>query len=453
MAVPPPLTSSNRSRHTRIAHLLFSQNLTFRKMDPSYQPNPGQQDFTVQNWPWGPFGTRLGSKRSADGVIFDLPQGRSRFTNNNNVVMKLIFSHDTSPRTECQITTIMSEHRLGPKFYAAYEANISPTIWNAWSTQILSTPSLMSGRRINLFQNYQNQSLEVKRFSKVYVIIMENLYNNPERGVIEGQTVSEIVSNPALRWNIPKKQIRDRIDKMHELGIVHGDMHTGNIVIQKIRSPNGTIRYAARIIDFGRSIMASPMRNNNAANRTLASLPRTILGTGDPRNTNREFREYLTAQDRIPRLRNSAAWLRISQYVNRRNSHVAGSAHINYEHSRQQSAARRSAARIARNAAARNAVARNAAARNAAAREVRARYNTSPGQRITAANLNNYLAANMNWSPSQHINNFVLSLHRPGMSRTNLRNLAHQQSQLNGTNYTLNQIRNAVRRLQNRNNI
>jgi len=437
-------------------------------MDASYQPNPGQQDFTVQNWPWGPFGTRIGSTRSADGVIFDLPQGRSRFTNNNNVVMKLIFSDNTSPRTECQITTIMSEHRLGPKFYAAYEANISPAIWNAWSTQILSTPSLMLGGRINLFQNYATHSLEVKRFSKVYVIIMENLYNNPERGVIECQTVSDIVTDRALRWNIPKRQIRDKIDKMHELGIVHGDMHTGNIIIQKIRSPNGTIRYAARIIDFGRSIMASPMRNNNSANRTLARLPGTRPGIGGSHNTTQELIEYLTAQDRVPRLRNSKAWLRISQYVNRRNSYVAGSAHVNYERSRQQSAARRSAARnaAARNAAARNAAARNAAARNAAARnaaernavasEVRARHNTSLGQRITSANLNNYLANRMNWSPTSIrniINQFVMSVYTPGMSHTDLRNLARQQSQFNGTNYTPAQIRNAVRRLSIRNRI
>jgi hypothetical protein len=354
------LNSQNRLRHRDVILLLMTQPLIIKKlMGP---PHTNTDTFRVSEWPWGELGNRLGSRRSRDGIIFDLPKSPMRLSNNNKVVAKFIFSDSDAPRLESEISYYMGVHRIGPTIYAAYETKINLGLW---AMQLSRTPSLLKYGKINLFQDWNNRPLENKGFTKLFIIIMENLYFNPHKGVIEGATINDVIKN-RLPWTIPYRQLRDKINKMHELGVVHGDMHTDNIVVQKIRSSNG-IKYGVRIIDFGVSLMtADRLSSNRNANRVLERLPGAYRGINPASNTPNDRREYVTPTSNLmPRLRNSEAWARIQRMsANSRMNRNPGSARANYSREQEQ---------------------------NVIAREIRSRYNTTPGRPLNMSELNEFL--------------------------------------------------------------
>jgi len=325
------LNPQNRLRHKDIMLLLFSQNVVFEKMSTKYPPNPKSSSFTTSEWPWGALGTRLGSRRSRDGVIFDLPNAPKSLTKQNNVVAKFIFSQDTNPKLECEISQVMDKYRLGPMIFGCYATTFNV---KRWTQNLDQHKKLLKSGRINLFQDWEDTPLQEKKFNKLYIIIMENLYFNPHRGVIEGATINDIVYKK-LDWTIPYKQIRDKVTKMHKLGIVHGDMHWDNILVQKIQSESGTIRYGARIIDFGASVYKHmSLASNREANIVLEKLPGAYIGINRGFNNPTTKREYITNKTLLPRLRNSAAWTRLEKLeTNRRTSKKPGSAHLEYEKS------------------------------------------------------------------------------------------------------------------------
>ena len=211
--------------------------------------------FKLRRWRWGKLGNRLGSARSADGVIIDLPDGRS--PSGKNVVAKFIFARGVADlntaKREYVIGNMMSAAGIGPKVYGFYQMAI-PT--NVKLENLFKKSS--GSNSINLFQSNVNTS----SFDYCIVIIMENLYKG--KGLLDTYTAWEGLKKQKY---IPFDQIKKLIDKMHSLGVIHADMHQNNIMIQKIKGPLG-IRYRPVIIDFGRSLKTNKsfktMANANA---------------------------------------------------------------------------------------------------------------------------------------------------------------------------------------------
>lgn len=216
----------------------------------------------LRTWPWGRVGRRLGGGRSADGVIIDLPDGRSK--GGKNVVAKFIFAEHPSElqraKQEYIIGNMMSKAGVGPKVYDYYEMVIGS---NVNLENLLKKSS--GSNSVNLFQSNVN----VSKFKYCIVIIMENLYKGA--GVVDTYTLWEGYSDKKF---IPFEKIRNIIDKMHKLGVIHADMHQNNIMIQKIKRPIG-YTYRPLIIDFGRSLKTNKSFKTNANANAYAKIGRT----------------------------------------------------------------------------------------------------------------------------------------------------------------------------------
>jgi tRNA A-37 threonylcarbamoyl transferase component Bud32 len=238
-------------------------------------------------WPWGSFGIRLGGRRSADGMIYDLPNAPMNMTSNNKVVAKFIFSDDDDPENEIKITNLMAKHRIGPKLFKSYSADVSKSLFlrNVGTNTLNVRGGHYRGRKyVNLFQQFIKYNFASKSFNRVYIIIMENLYDNPSRGVVNGFTLNDIISVKSGTENvkIPVAQLRKKYEKMHELGVIHGDMHGGNIIIQQLTRG----RFGSRIIDFGRSIYRPGVHFTNATARQATNMQERLNGTYRWRNNN-----------------------------------------------------------------------------------------------------------------------------------------------------------------------
>lgn len=211
----------------------------------------------IDKWPWGRIGKRLGSRRSADGIVYDLPDAEA---SGNKVVLKLIFSNDsTGPMNEIILSKAAGRFGIGPKIFKSYVASIDGS---KVSENIVSKGLLNQRGRINLFQNYR-----FGNFKYVFMIVMENLYYNPAKGVIKAFTLMDLAERkPGTEGlKIPFASLRAKLTKLHDLAIIHGDMHTGNIMLQ-VKSDGKT---DIRIIDFGRSVFTTNSLNDDGANKYL----------------------------------------------------------------------------------------------------------------------------------------------------------------------------------------
>ncbi len=250
----------------------------------------------LRTWKWGKLGNRLGSGRSADGVIIDLPDGRS--PSGKNVVAKFIFADGEADfkraKQEYVIGNMMSKAGIGPKVYAFYEMVIPS---NVNLENLLKKSS--GSNTINLFQGNTNAS----SFNRCMVIIMENLYKG--KGLLDTYTAWEGLTNKKY---IPFDHIKKLIDKMHKLGVIHADMHQNNIMIQKIRGPLG-VRYRPIIIDFGRSLKTNKSFKTMANANAFAKEGRRM----------RDRWWYSNNSNVMPVLLNSNGWEMLSKYDPRKN--------------------------------------------------------------------------------------------------------------------------------------
>ena len=256
--------------------------------------NNAGRSLKLRTWPWGKLGKRLGGSRSADGVIIDLPDGRSR--NGSNVVAKFIFADDSASlnraKQEYIIGNMMSKAGVGPKVFDYYEMRIP------FGVDIENLMKKSSGSNsVNLFQANVNTSY----FRYCIVIIMENLYKGP--GVADTYTVWEGYRDNKV---IPFEKIRTIIDKMHNLGVIHADMHQNNIMIQKIRTRSG-YEYRPLIIDFGRSLKTNKSFKTNANANAYAKMGRTKS----------ELWWYSNKYNAMPVLLNGNGW-NMAKKMNRR---------------------------------------------------------------------------------------------------------------------------------------
>jgi hypothetical protein len=189
---------------------------------------------------------RVGSKRSYDGVVFDIGDGK---------VAKFVFpgrggvNNMDNIRKEYVIQKKMSIAGLGPKTYDFIDFTM-PTSF--LKLQKLTGITNWPDDNINLFSNYMNMT-DLKRINHGAIIIMENLYSGPD--VKTALTLEEMYRK---KMPIPIDLVAKAVVKMNKLGIAHNDLHWNNIMVQ-IKT-DGTERVV--IIDFGRSAMSKKQFNN-----------------------------------------------------------------------------------------------------------------------------------------------------------------------------------------------
>lgn len=157
---------------------------------------------------------RVGSTRTADGAAFLLSDKR--------YVAKLMFYSTTRDMdniyNEYYIGEELGDAGVGPKVYALLHVDFKP-----------------SRLPTNLLRNS-------KPGRSGYFIIMENI----AYGATRLETLSEYVRRTKV---YPLKQIEKLYNKMYEDGVIHGDLHAGNILIKSVKGSPAR----AYIIDFGRS--------------------------------------------------------------------------------------------------------------------------------------------------------------------------------------------------------
>ena len=221
--VPDALTKENRARHTKFIQALLDKagiNLKLKN--------------------------RVGSKRSYDGAVFDIGDGK---------VAKFVFpgrggvNNMDNIRKEYVIQKKMSIAGLGPKTYDFIDFTM-PTSF--LKLQKLTGITNWPDDNINLFSNYMNMT-DLKRINHGAIIIMENLYSGPD--VKTALTLEEMYRK---KMPIPIDLVAKAVVKMNKLGIAHNDLHWNNIMVQ-IKT-DGTERVV--IIDFGRSAMSKKQFNN-----------------------------------------------------------------------------------------------------------------------------------------------------------------------------------------------
>ena len=231
--------------------------------------------------------SRLGSRRSADGIIFDIGKGR---------VVKLIFigrggaGSVDQIKNEYKIGKMLSTAGVGPKVYGMKVVQIpnllniknkDPSLWptinqvmnravkgalnegyyKKQSEAARGLEHVFQGKQraqtFNMFQNwYYNRNTNYNRVKKAVVIEMENLFKGPNvKECMSLYEYVEIKKNP-----FPAAQYKRAVEKMHQIGVAHGDMHSNNVMVQVKK--DGTVRVV--MIDFGRSALKGN-RNYNGA--------------------------------------------------------------------------------------------------------------------------------------------------------------------------------------------
>jgi predicted Ser/Thr protein kinase len=231
--------------------------------------------------------SRLGGRRSADGIIFDIGKGR---------VLKLIFigrggaDSVDQIKKEYKIGKMLSQGGVGPKVYGMKVVEIpnllniknkDPSLWptvnqvrsnairgalnagyyHKQSEAARAFEQVFQGHQraqtFNLFQNwYYNRNTNYNRVKKAVVIEMENLFKGPN--VKECMSLHDYVEKKKNPF--PAVQYKKAVEKMHKLGVAHGDMHANNVMVQVKK--DGTVRVV--MIDFGRSSLKGN-RNYNGA--------------------------------------------------------------------------------------------------------------------------------------------------------------------------------------------
>lgn len=247
------LSGSNKVRHGRI----MSDVMLPYFMDKSMITDLSTGSKTT--WQWGMPGKRLGNVRSADGAVFELPDAPPSKTNGDSVVMKVVFSRDRYPEDEIRIGKKAGNARIGPRVYAAYKIQLVRSMTSTILRKIKHN-ALNKAGKLNILKG---RSTTITPY--IYFIVMENMYHNPKRGVVSAKDLYEYVDKKPF---LP--ELRRKIDKLHALGIAHGDMHTRNIIVQLVKSPTGKTRHVVKILDYGRSLnRTTRFRGSSSANRFL----------------------------------------------------------------------------------------------------------------------------------------------------------------------------------------
>lgn len=196
-----PLTNENRVRHAQAI-----RNATLTK---------------VNMWPV----RRIGTTRTADGAAFLMSDPR--------YVGKMLYYKFPDERDK-----IMEEYEIGRVLGAM---GIAPKV-HSYQDVDFDYHKLP----VNLLSN------KFTRKRKGIFIIMENL-GYRSRSL---ETLSEYVKRTG---KFPERQVDSLVRRMHSKGILHGDLHMGNIVIRT----RTTGKIQVYLIDFGRSVRTGLANPNN----------------------------------------------------------------------------------------------------------------------------------------------------------------------------------------------
>lgn len=253
------LTNSNRIRHAVFIKLLLSTALKDIKL-----------------------GHRLGTRRSMDGLIFDIGDGK---------VIKIIFSgrgamnNMNSVRNEYAIAKKMSEAGVGPKVYDMFEFAVpnildakNAVVWpssNAALKAKLKNHGFTSNKAAGFIANVRKEnprSVNLNLFQNWFMMNNKN-YNRIKTGcaIVMENLKNAVDLNTYMKTKpFPGNELIALVEKMHNAGVAHGDLHMGNIMVQK--KPSGGIRLV--IIDFGRSVNMA--KNKIRFNYAIASNIRNL---------------------------------------------------------------------------------------------------------------------------------------------------------------------------------
>jgi len=257
------LTSANRARHSSMLQTFINNSectdlVTSQKVD--------------FNSLWGRLGPRYG-RRSADGIVLQLkqPDVYKTLSRRNNAVIKFLF-FENDPKemkkqlNEIQITLKCGEKRIGPKVFGSYRFDLLPANrrnFSAKFTSLVGEPNLFSGSFVN------------KGFVGCYAMILEDLYNNPVARVTKGWNLYDFAIAASQGEDgitkLPIQKFKNKFLQMRKLGIWHADMHTNNIVVQRI-GPVRDQHYEIRVFDFGRSMDLGRNLSGLNENATLRSV-------------------------------------------------------------------------------------------------------------------------------------------------------------------------------------
>lgn len=281
------LTDSTRVRHGK----MFSEVII-----PFFGFGTGMTDLStgkkIKQWPWGIPGKRIGSVRSADGVVIDLPTAPKSKTNGDSVVMKVVFSYDKYPEDEIRIARKAGNANIGAHVYASYRIDLDAKN-RADIREAIFDEGLQKSGAVNLLKGPDTMMTP-----HIYLIIMENLYHNPKRGVTSAKELYEYANKKPF---LP--ELRRKINKLHALGIAHGDMHTRNILVQTVKSPSGKTRHVVKIIDYGRSLnRPGGFRGSGSANAFVKG-PGGLTSSGG--------KHYVNAGG-LYRLKQQLAWKQVA---------------------------------------------------------------------------------------------------------------------------------------------
>ena len=232
--------------------------------------------------------TRVGSSRSADGIVFDIGDGKvAKFM---FVGKGAIYNSDVIKK-EYDIAKRMSDVGAGPKVYGMVQFKLPKTLLNLKNnlgSQIKNWPTNANlvrkiannykaqgfakgtnfaknniknangkrARGLNLFQQWWvGLNNSYKYVTEGGIIFMENLYKGPD--VKQTLPLYEYVTQ--LKKPYPVKELADAYKKMHSIKVAHRDLHARNILVQIKK--NGSIRVV--IIDFGRAKYPADKLNMN----------------------------------------------------------------------------------------------------------------------------------------------------------------------------------------------
>ncbi len=220
------LSSANKVRHAKNVRNFLQEpttsvsNMTKKITDPNMTKKGN-----VTRWGGLLPKVRVGARRTTDGAAFLL--------DDETKIGKFLFYSTAQEKMD-----IVREFEIGKKMG---ELGIGPRVFRYYIVKTPTTPQVSS----NLLRNRRAPG------KMAVYIIMQNLAH----GASKLQSLFEYVKegNP-----YPEKKIRVLMARMRKAGVLHGDLHSENILVKTFA---GSRYFRVYFIDYGRSIYVPANKN------------------------------------------------------------------------------------------------------------------------------------------------------------------------------------------------
>jgi len=147
---------------------------------------------------------------------------------------------------------------IGPKYYGSWLCNnneIGIIILEKWDSSLEKIDTLNIKEQIKKIENIIDNTDDV--------LVKEELikkYNKMIKKLDELKDVNQCTLNYYIL-----NMLINKINKLHELGYIHGDLHEGNILI-KMDNTTGNVDNIT-ISDFGKTILENKNTNNRISKK------------------------------------------------------------------------------------------------------------------------------------------------------------------------------------------